>query len=97
MKKENNSLPSATVFARPFRLRRDMSPKGFSDELTDIREAVINKTMSVGEAKIALLSLQIELNHAALEMEYMKLDHDKALVWRMPLLDRQAEKELNGN
>lgn len=94
MKNENHSLPSVTAFARPFKRRGTMTPKEFSEELTDIREAVINKQITVSEAKVALLSLQIQLNHAALEIDYMRLDHGKVLEWRMPLLDRKAEQEL---
>jgi hypothetical protein len=71
-----------------------MTPRAFSEELADIRQAVIDKTMSVGQAKVALLSMQIELNHAALEMDYMKLDQAKDLLYRMPLLDRRAEVEM---
>jgi hypothetical protein len=74
-----------------------MTPQGFSDELTDIRDAVIEKRMTIGEAKVALLSLQIQLNHAAIEIEYMKMDHEKMLVWRMPLLDRSAQQQLESD
>lgn len=98
MKKETKSLNFSTAFARPFSKRGEMTPLEFSNELTDIREAVIAKVMSVAEAKVALLSLQIQLNHCALEMEYMKIDHAKELMWRMPVLDRSSQPELtNGN
>jgi hypothetical protein len=91
LNKESSSSKYAMAFARPFALRGEMTPVEFSNTLMDIREAVINKQMSLGEAKVALLSLQIQLNHAALEIEYMQLDQEKKLVWRMPVLDRSAQ------
>jgi hypothetical protein len=92
MKRENNSSTSVMKFARPFALRERLNPKGFSDELINIREAVLSdSSLDIGRAKVALLSMQIQLNQAALELEYMQLDKDQRLVWRIPVLDRSSE------
>jgi hypothetical protein len=89
---ENNSLPSVTAFAQPFSRRNEMTPKGFSDQCVAIREEVLNGSISVGQAIAALKSLQLQLNLAVTQLAYQKMDHNKELLFRMHLLDGQAEQ-----
>jgi hypothetical protein len=89
---ENNSSTSVTAFAHPFSRRNEMTPKGFSDQCVDIREAVLAGHISVGQAVAALKSLQLQLNLAVTQLAYQKMDHNKELLFRMSLLDGQAEQ-----
>ena len=71
-----------------------MTPKGFSDQCVEIREAVLAGHISVGQAVAALKSLQLQLNLAVTQLAYQKMDHNKELLFRMHLLDGQAKSPL---